>query len=157
MAETLAVVGVVASIAQLVDFGSKVLCRLDEFQSSLGEIPKTFHHIKAELPVLLVTLEQTKDKINAGSIRDETKQALVPAIEGCRREIESLKAVLIETLPTPDDSWRKRIKKAILSLHKDAKVQEIRTILRSYIQTLTYYHAASSTLQPLTGMLFCGC
>jgi hypothetical protein len=40
MAEALAVVGVVASIVQLVDFGSEVFHRLNDFQSSLGEIPK---------------------------------------------------------------------------------------------------------------------
>jgi hypothetical protein len=37
MAEALAVVGVVSNIIQLVDFGSKVLHRLNDFQSSLGD------------------------------------------------------------------------------------------------------------------------
>ena len=37
MAEALAVVGVVASIAGLMDFGSKVLHRLNDFQSSPGD------------------------------------------------------------------------------------------------------------------------
>ena len=54
MAEALAAIGAVASIVQLVDFGSKVLLRLNEFQSSIGEIPKVFQHVKAELPVLLL-------------------------------------------------------------------------------------------------------
>ena len=49
MAEGLAVVGVVTNIIQLVEFGSKVLLRLNEFQSSLGDIPETFRHVKAEL------------------------------------------------------------------------------------------------------------
>ena len=94
MAEALAVVGVVASIVQLVDFGSKVLLRLNDFQSSVGEIPKTFQHIKAELPVLLDTLEQTKTAIQTGSVRDETKKALLPAIDGCRKQIGLLNIVI---------------------------------------------------------------
>jgi hypothetical protein len=154
MAEALAVVGVVASIVQLVDFSSKVLDRLDEFQSHLGEIPKSFRHIKAELPVLRDTLQQTKEAIDAGFFRDETKSALAPAIEGCMDQIGSLDAILIKTLPVPTDSRLKRGTKAIWSLHQDAKVESITKILRGYIGTLTFYHAVtSSTLQalPVTG------
>ena len=68
MAEALAVVGIVANIIQLVDFGSRVLKRLEEYQSKLGEIPEAFRHIKAELPILLDALRQTKAAIDAGSI-----------------------------------------------------------------------------------------
>lgn len=49
MADPLTVVGIVANIVQLVDFSTKVLARLNDFQSSLGKIPKAFRHIKAEL------------------------------------------------------------------------------------------------------------
>jgi hypothetical protein len=149
MAEALAVVGVVASIVQLVDFSSKVLVRLEEFQSSLGEIPKSFRHIKAELPVLRDTL-QTVDAIDNGCIRDKTKTALIPAVEGCMEQIRSLDDILTKTLPTPNDSRLKRGTKAIWSLHQDAKVESITKVLRGFIGTLTFYYAAmSSTLQPL--------
>ena len=104
---------------------------------------------KAELPVLLDTLEQTKNAIETGSIRDETKKALLPAIDGCRTQIESLDGVIGKTLPLPGDPWKKKIRKGISSLRQDSKVREITAVLRGYIQTLTYYHAAaSSTLQP---------
>jgi hypothetical protein len=152
MAEALAVVGIVASIVQLVDFGSKVLLRLNEFQSSLGEIPKTYRHVKAELPVLLDTLGQTKHAISAGSIRDETKQALLPAIDGCRIQVELLETLIEKTLPLRDDSWAAKSRKAFSSLRQESKVEKITTDLRGYIHTLTYYHAAaSSTLRPATG------
>jgi hypothetical protein len=154
MAEALVVVGTVASIVQLVDFGSKVLLRLDEFQSSIGEIPKSFQHIKAELPVLLDTLEKTKTAIETGSVQDETKKALLPAIDGCRTQIEVLDILIRKVLPLPHDSWRERSRKAVSSLRQDGKVKKIRTDLQGYIQTLTYYHAAaSSTLRPLIGIV----
>lgn len=152
MAEALAVVSVVASIIQCVDFGSKVLLRLNEFQSSAGEIPETFRHVEAELPVLLDTLEQTKTAIETGSIRDETKRALLPAINGCQTQIESLDNLIRKLLPQTSDSWRERTRKSLSSLRQDAKVRKIRTDLQGYIQTLTYYHAAaSSTLRLSTG------
>lgn len=74
MAEALAAVGVVVSIVQLIDFSSKILHRLDEFRSSVGEVPKSFRHIRAELPVLQDTLRQTKEAIDAGSVEDRTKK-----------------------------------------------------------------------------------
>jgi hypothetical protein len=154
MAEAFAIVGVAASIVQLIDFGSKVLIRLNEFHSNAGEIPKTFQHVKAELPVLLDTLEQTKTAIETGSIRDETKKALLPAINGCQTQIESLDTLVRKVLPLPGDSWRERSRKSFSSLRQDAKVERIRTDLQRYIQTLTYYHAAASTLRPSIGIPF---
>ncbi|RYP14834.1 hypothetical protein DL766_009577 [Monosporascus sp. MC13-8B] len=81
MAEALTVVGIVANIIQLVDFGSRVLKRLEEYQSKFGDVPEAFRHIKAELPVLLDALRQTKAAIDAGSMRDESKNALLPAVQ----------------------------------------------------------------------------
>ena len=154
MAEVIAVIGVVASIVQLVDFSSRVFHRLDEFQSSLGEIPKSFRYIKAELPLLQDTLQQIKEAIDTGSVRDETKRALIPVIEGCREQMESLDVILTKTIPIPNDSRLKRGSKAMSSLLRDAKVESITKILRAYIGTLTFYYAAaSSTLRPLTGSM----
>src|SRR5215472_10122884 len=155
MAEALAVVGVVSNIVQLVDFGSKVLHRLDDFQSSLGETPKVFRHIKTELPILLDTLKQTKVAVEKGTIRDETKEALVPVVEGCRTQVELLDGIIEKVLPLSGDSWRRKGSKAVASLWQDSKVKNITTVLRNYVQTLTYYHAAtSSTLCAVNGKFF---
>ncbi|KAN0081980.1 P-loop containing nucleoside triphosphate hydrolase protein [Elaphomyces granulatus] len=40
-------------------------------------------------------------------------------------------------LPQEEDSWRKKARKAFSSLHQDAKVNKITTILRTHIQSLT--------------------
>jgi vacuolar-type H+-ATPase subunit I/STV1 len=152
MAEVLAVVSVVASIVQLVDFSSKVLHRLEEFQSNAAEVPKSFRHLKAELAVLGDTLRQIKEANDAGSVEVRTERALLPVIEGCCEQVAQLDTVLAKTLPEANESWRKRSKKAIVSLHQDSKVESIARILRNYIRTLTFYYAAgSSTLRPLTG------
>jgi hypothetical protein len=152
MAEALAVAGVVATIVSLVDFGSEVLHRLNDFQSRLGEIPRTFKHVKDELPILLDTLNQTKAAAEKGSIREETKKALLPVINACREQIKLLDDVVGRALPLASDSWGKRTGKAIFSLRQDAKVAKITAILKSHVQTLTFYHAAaSSTLRPAGG------
>lgn len=149
MAEALAVVGIVANIVQLVTFGSQVLKRLEEYQSKLGDIPEAFRHIKAELPVLLDALRQTQSAIDAGSIPDESKTALLPAVEGCRVQIKLLDEVIAKALPASSDSWARRGRKALGSLRYDAKVERITAVIRGYIQTLTYHAAAS--LRPSAG------
>jgi len=143
MAEALAVVGIVASIVQLVDFSSKILSHLDEFR-----------HIKVELPLLQDAFRLIKEAIDAGSVENGTKRALLPAIQGCREQVAELDAILAKTLPETGDSWHTRGKKAILSLNQDHRVESISKILRGYIGTLTFYYTvASSSFQPLTGSI----
>ena len=156
MAEAFAVVGVVVSIVQLVDYGSNVLLRLNDFQSSLGEIPKSFRPVKDELPILLETLNQTKDAVENGSIKEETKKALLLVVNGCQTQITLLDNLISSLVPQEGDSWRRRTGKAIISLRQDAKVAKITTTLRTHIQSLINYRvAASSTLQTVRGMTVC--
>lgn len=153
MAEALAVVGVVASIVQLVDYGSKVLRRLNDFQSSAREIPKPFKHVKDELPILLETLRQTKVAVQQGSISEDTKEAVLLVVNGCQTQITLLDSIINRSLPQEGDSWGKKTGKAILSLRQDAKVAKITAMLRSHIQSLTNYRVAtSSTAQITNGM-----
>lgn len=84
MADPLTVVGIIANIVQLVDFSTKVLSHLEDFQANLEEIPKAFRHIEAELLVLQDALKRTKDKIDHGAIEDSTKAALLPTVQGCK-------------------------------------------------------------------------
>jgi hypothetical protein len=148
MAEALAVVGVVSSIVGLVDFGSKVLHRLNDFQSSRGEIPETFKHVKDELPILLETLYQTKVAVEKGGIKEETKKAVLLVVNGCQTQITLLDNLIARSLPREEDSWTKKAGKAIFSLRQDAKVAKITAILRTHIQSLTNYRVTtSSTLQ----------
>jgi hypothetical protein len=152
MAETLAVVGVVASIVQLVNFGSKVLRRLNDFQSNVREIPKPFKHVKDELPILLETLRQTKGAVEQGSISEDTKEAILLVVNGCQTQITLLDGIISRSLPQEGDSLGRKTGKAILSLRQDAKVAKISAMLRTHIQSLTNYRvAASSTVQTTTG------
>jgi hypothetical protein len=152
MAEGLAVAGVIASIIQIVDFSAKVIRRLEEFHSAVGEIPKSLRHIHTELPVLSTTLQNVSQIIQTDSVDIGTRDALISVVDGCREQIEQLDTILAKTLPAATDGWRTKSKKAIVSLHQDDKVEKTTKILRNYIATLTFYYtAASSTLQPLRG------
>ena len=154
MAEALAVVGIVANIIQLVDFGTRVLKRPEEYQSTLVEIPKTFRHIKAELPVLLDALRQTKAAIDAGLLEDESKVALLPVVEGCSVQIKALDEMIEKALPALSDSWTRRGRRALQSIRYESKVEKATVVIRGYFQTLTY-HAAASWRPSAGTSLFC--
>jgi len=153
MMKILAVASVAATIAQLVDFSGKILRRLNEFHSSLGEIPESLRQINTQLPLLLDILKDTQHIIGTGVIRNDTEKALLPVINDCRVQIESLDGIIDKVLPLSSDSWAKRSKKALSSLIKhEPNVNRITSALGNNVQTLTFYHsAARSAINPLKG------
>lgn len=150
MAEAVAAVGLAASIVQLVGVGGRILGRLNEFHSKLDSIPESFKHIKSQLPLLLDTLQGMQGAIGTGLIRNDTEEVLLPVVNGCREQITLLGEVIDKILPTSNDSWAKKSKKAISSLLQDSNVEKISSTIGNYLQVLTFYHAAArSTLDPL--------
>ena len=146
MAEALAIVGLVSSIVQLVDFSSKIVHRLNEFHSSLDEVPKSFRDIKIELPLLVDTLERTKKQTEDGRFSKDTQEAIRSVVKGCQSQVEQLNDVLEETLPSKGDSSWRRGRKALSSIGQEKKTQQITMTFRNYVQTLTYHQATGSSI-----------
>ena len=66
MAEAIAAISLVANIARFIDYVSKVARRLNELHTRINEVPKI--DIRNELPLLLDTLEKTKEQAELGRI-----------------------------------------------------------------------------------------
>jgi hypothetical protein len=145
MAEALAIVGLVSSIIQFVDFSSKIVDRLNEFHSSLDEVPKCFRDLKTELPLLSETLRWTKTQAEDNCYSKFTQEAILGVVKGCQSQVELLDDLLEKTLPKTGDSSWKRGKKALLSVTQEKKVQQITATIGNYIRTLTYHQATSSS------------
>jgi hypothetical protein len=155
MAEALAVIAVVSSIVQLVDFTSRVVARLDEFHSNTTDIPKSLSHLRTELPLVTHTLQQIRDTIQAKRLPDGCTAALQPVIEGCNQLIREIDQILEKILPKKSDGKAKKTFKAVGSVWNEDKIGSTMKTLRGYIGTLTFYLTASQTvLQPLTGETF---
>ncbi|KAI9779071.1 MAG: hypothetical protein M1839_007737 [Geoglossum umbratile] len=138
MAEAVAILGLVSSIIQIVEFGSEVVSRLNEFQSS---VPKTFRDIKIQLPLLIDTLKQTQRQADAGKVSGETAKVLKDVVDGCLLQVRLLEDILVKAVPARGDSnWKRRFK-AFSSFAHDGTVQQITATLERYVQTLTYYQA----------------
>jgi hypothetical protein len=108
MAEAVAVVNIVANVLQLVDFALKVIHRLDEFQSFCAGIPKSYRQIRAELPILTISLQRLKDGMHTGSIRESEAAALLPAVQGCQDQISELDNMSLKMRPQTTESRGKK-------------------------------------------------
>jgi hypothetical protein len=139
MAEALAVVGIVSSIIQVVEFSTKVAERLNDFASTVGEVPRAFRHIQTELPLIIDSLRRIKNQAESGSVESTTTTAVWPVLKDCQREITRLQNILDKTVPSVGDSSWERRKKAFLSLGKDKEVEEIADSLSRYVRVLTLH------------------
>ncbi|KAF2111820.1 hypothetical protein BDV96DRAFT_649794 [Lophiotrema nucula] len=147
MAEAYAVVGIVASILQLIDFSTKVGTRIRDYSSHAGEVPKSLRSISTQLPLLSETLAKLKSA--SPSLGDTVKSALQNVVDDCLDLIPRLDVILEKVLPQSNESWGKRGKRIVLSLHNDDKIEGIDTRMHKHIQTLIFYCVATlSTLQP---------
>src|SRR6266498_4196147 len=141
MAEAVAVIGLVSAIGQLVDSGTKIIKSLNEFQSDIDKVTKTFRDIKTQLPLLLNTLQRTKAQAEAGDIDEDTQKSILSVVEGCRSQVQSLDDTLVKTLPAKGDSkWRRGVK-VFRSVSQEKDVQQIVERLQTYVSTLTYHQA----------------
>ena len=132
-------IGLAGAILQFVEFAGKVVSRLNEFTVDLNQIPKSFRHIKTELPLIVDALKRISAQVDSGELAESTQSALKPVIVECRRSTEQLDELLDKILPaTAASSWERR-RKAVASLVKESKVEEISEALDKYIRILTFH------------------
>ena len=145
MAEALAILGLVSAIVQFVEFGAKIVERLNEFNSDVHEVPKTFQTIEVQLPLLIDTLHRTQQQASDGHISVRTATALKPLIEACCEEITALRIILDRTIPPKESSsWRRRLQ-ALKSLAHDDDVERSITRLEGHIRILAFHQSTSAT------------
>lgn len=142
MAEAVVVVGLASAIVQFVDFSTKIIQRLDEFQSKMGEVPQAFRDLKIQLPLLQDTLKRAKAEAEAGLIDADTQQAVLDVVEGCQLQVKRLDHILIKTLPTPADSRWRRGMKAFSSVRQERDVREVIDRIQRYQISLIQHHTA---------------
>lgn len=144
MAEALAVVGLAVSVFQFVDFASKVLDRLRDFQSSIHDVPKAFRDIITQLPLLIDTLRRTQHRADSGHVTTGTANVLIPVVEGCLLQVKRLEDILVKAVPTKGSPGWERHFKALCSLRCDKTVQQITSTLQTYVQYLIYHEATGN-------------
>jgi hypothetical protein len=145
MAEALAIVGLVSAIVQFVDFGGKIVDRLNEFNSDIHEVPKTFQDVKVQLPLLIDTLRRTQQRASTGHVSEEAATALKLLIDACSAEIVALQNLLEKSLPPQkSSSWQRRLL-ALKSLAHDKDIERSVSKLEGHIRLLTFYQSTNNS------------
>lgn len=139
MAEALAAVGLASAIVQFIDFGTRVVVRLSEFSTEAKEVPKIFRQIKVQLPLILNTLQQTKDQAEARHVNEDTAKALKAVVGECTTIVQQLDEILTKTLPNDEASTWQKYRKALSSLAQDKKIAQLQASIEGYIPLLNYH------------------
>jgi hypothetical protein len=122
MAEAAAVIGLVSSIASLVEISAKIVSRLHEFASKTSDVPESFRSLSDRLPLLMVTLQRITAQAQAGRLPDDVTEALQAVVDGTSRQVSVVQAHLSSILPPENASKIERAVKALKSLAKEDKV-----------------------------------
>jgi hypothetical protein len=125
-----------------VDFGTKLISRLDEFTSATEEVPASFRSIKSQLPLAISTLRRVQEQAHAGRYNDTDAKALKPVVDNCLDQMKKLTALLESAVPAGSVSTFQRRLQALKSLRYDKKVQKAVNQLQSNIQILIFYLTA---------------
>lgn len=140
MAEVVAVISFVSAIVSLTEIGWRLVERMKDFQSETQGAPEVFRHITAQLPIVFDSLKRTEAIAKAGKMDTATQEALIPALDGCREQLQLLDTILDRYLPVKVDSaWGKR-KRAWKSVLEDKETKKIVGELDRYIAILTFHN-----------------
>lgn len=141
MAELVAAVGLASAILSFIDFGAKVVKRLDEFRTNVRDLPESFVHINGQLPLLVDIAKRLHDQACHDELDPKTKSALIPVVEGLHEEIQKLDAVLCKIFPAARAStWKKGVM-AVKSLAAQKSVDDLAAVIRDYVMNLTAFQA----------------
>jgi len=135
MAEVLAAVSILANFISLVEFGGKVLSRLQDYRHSSRRLPSAFQGIAVDLPLVLDTLRRTHDKAKTGAVSDITLQKLEPIVERCQTLVVDLDRLLDSILPKEKDSVWRRGKKLVTSIKQEKAFDEIASGIQKVVWT----------------------
>ena len=144
MAEAVAIIGLVSSIASLVELSAKVMSRLHEFTSNVSEIPASFNSLLIRLPLLTATLQRIQTQAEACSLPDDVITTLKAVVNNTVEQVSAVQKVLSRVLPPDGSTKLERIVKALKSLAKEDKVQEALEKINKNIDVLMLHQTTKS-------------
>ena len=148
------VVGAAANIVQLIDFTTRVVIRMKEYNDARKDVPEVFLDIMARLPLFLIEVESLKDWLDSGAASGLTPAhiaALHAFITRCCDVVIRIHKLQASVFVKPSDSKSRRIGKALLSIIKDNDVAKEWERLQSHHTALLncYKSLLTSAASPL--------
>ena len=122
MAEAAAIIGLVASIASLVELSAKVVSRLHDFTSKTADIPESFRSLSTRLPLLTATLQCIQSQAEADRFPGNVTKTLKAVVDDTSKQVSDVQSFLSKVLPADGASKLERALKALKSLAKEDQV-----------------------------------
>jgi hypothetical protein len=145
MAEAVAVISLLSSIVQLVDFGTKLIDRLNEFASATEDVPVFFRSIKSQLPLAIITLQRVEEQARSSRVRNTDAQALKPVVDNSLDKTKKLTEFLDSAVPVGSFSTLQKRWQGLNSLRYDKKVQKCAERLQANIQVLIIHQTTTNS------------
>ena len=139
MAEAAALVGLVASIASLVDLSARVVSRLHEFTSKSSDIPESFRSLATRLPLLTTILQNIQSQAEAGRLPKHVTKNLKSVVDDTAEQISAVQEHLFKVLPSNGDSKLGRAFKALKSVAKNDRIQKALEKIYKNVDILTLH------------------
>lgn len=146
MAEAAAIIGLVGTIASLVDLSLKVVSRVRDYASNASEVPKTFRSLADRLPLLTQTLQRIETRAQAGHITIDVTKELNILVNSILEQVVIVEQCLERTVPPPGASRFDRVLVGVRSLAKDDKVKQAVEKIHHGIDVLAL-HQTTSTVE----------
>ena len=111
MAEAVTVISLLSSIVHLVNFGTKLIDRFDNFASATEDVPVvSFRSIKSRLPLAIITLRRVEDQARSARFSEADAQAPKLVIDNSLDDTTKLTEFLDIAVPVgPFSTFQKRL------------------------------------------------
>lgn len=131
MAEAIAAIGVGASIIQFISLAEQLIRRINDYSSSVDQVPQALRGIATQLPFLVESCQKLGDDNESASASE--------IIQGCHQEVEYLYSLMDDMLPAAGDPKIKRAMKAVQSVRYQQRIEFSLRKLESFKTGLILY------------------
>ena len=107
----------------------------DHFTYNSG-LPEAFRVVAGQLPIVLDILDLTQKSVNQGNINEESCKAVKGVVEECKRKVIELDKIFREICPKDVASRLERYSKAVKTLGRGHKVDNLMQGILRDIQLL---------------------
>lgn len=136
MAETFAIIGLVAALSQFVEFGSKVVRQLRRLEVDVAESPVVFRNVRNRLPLMLDLVKKIMLQMDAGLVSGSSQEVMLPVIRSCVSQAAQLDDLVTKALPQSKESSWMRGKKAVMGVLAEPEVERIDAALKANFDLL---------------------
>lgn len=136
MAEAIAMIGLASALAQLIEFGGKVLRQLRKLEADAAGLPTLFQSIRSRLPLMVDLVKKIMLRMDAGLVDQSSQEMMLPVVQRCTAQAEELDKLISKTLPQPNESSWARGKKAVFGVLAETEIERIDGVLKANIDLL---------------------